>query len=91
MATATLIAIPVYQINSNQIVDRNLFPYGKSMYFAGATLNVQPNSFTSLQQLQAGGQAGAALIYSAILSSATGTTVFYSNLTPSAIAALANA
>lgn len=91
MATATLITIPVYQINSNQIIDRNLFPYGKPIVFAGASLNVQPNSFTSLQQLQAGGQAGAALIYSAIISSTTGTTVFYSNLTPAAIVTLANA
>lgn len=59
--------------------------------FAGATLNVQPNTGTTLQQLQAGGQAGAALIYSAILSAATGTAVFYSNLTPAAIQTLANA
>lgn len=91
MATATLIEIPVYQINSNQIINRTLFPYGKKIMFAGASLNVQPNSFSSLQELQAGGQAGAALIYSAIISSATGTTVFYSNLTPSAIQTLANA
>ena len=91
MATATLIAIPVYQINSQQIIDRTLYPYGMSVQFAGATLNVQPNTGTTLQQLQAGGQAGAALIYSRVLSSATGSTVFFSNLTPAQIATLANA
>lgn len=90
MATV-LIAIPIYQINSNQIIDRTLYPYGESIFFAGQSLNVQPNSGSTLQQLQAGGQAGAALIYSRILSSATGTTVFFSSLTPSAIQSLANA
>lgn len=91
MATSTLIAIPVYQINSDQVINRSLYPYGMSVQFAGASLNVQPNSFSSLNDLQAGRQAGGALIYSKILSTATGTTCFYSNLTPAQIATLANA
>jgi len=91
MATATLITIPVYQINSNQVIDRSLYPFGKPFAFAGATLNVQPNVGTSLNELQAGRQPGGALIYSAVRSSSTGDTVFYSNLTVAAIIALANA
>jgi hypothetical protein len=91
MATATLIAIPVYQINSTQVIDRNLYPYGMSVQFAGATLNVQPNTGTQLNQLQAGGQAGAALVYSRIRSAATGDTIFFSNLTVAQVATLANA
>jgi len=91
MATATLIAVPVYQINSNNVINRSLYPYGMSIQFAGATLNVQPNSFSSLNDLQAGRQAGGALIYSKILTAATGDTVFYSSLTPAQIATLANA
>jgi len=91
MATATMIAVPVYQINSNQVIDRTLYPYGMSVQFAGNSLNVQPNSGTQLNQLQAGGQAGGALVYSRIRSSATGDTIFFSNLTPAAISALANA
>ncbi len=91
MATATLITVPVYAINSNNVINRSLYPYGMGVVFAGATLNVQPNSFSSLNDLQAGRQAGAALVYSKILSAATGDTVFYSNLTPAQIATLANA
>ena len=93
MATATLIAIPVYQINSTQYIDRSQYPYGMPVYFAGATLNVQPNTAPNgrIQELQACGVAGAALIYSRIRSTATGDTIFYSNLTAAAIATLANA
>lgn len=91
MATATLITIPVYQINSDQVINRSLYPYGMPVQFAGATLNVQPNSFNTLNDLQAGRQPGGALIYSKVISSATGSTVFYSNLTPAAIVTLANA
>lgn len=92
MATATLIAIPVYQINSNNIINRTQYPYGNPIYFAGATLQVQSVvGDGSLNSIQAGRQAGAALIYSAIRSTATGDTVFYSNLTPASVASLANA
>jgi len=92
MATATLIAIPVYQINSTQFIDRSLYPYGMSVQFASATLNVQPNTSSgAIKELQACGIAGAALIYSRVRSAATGDTIFFSNLTAAAIAALANA
>jgi len=90
MATATLITVPVYQINST-VVDRNLYPFGKPIAFAGASLNVQPNTGSTLNELQAGRQPGGALIYSAILSTPTGSTVFYSNLTVAAIVSAANA
>lgn len=91
MATATLITVPVYQINSNNVINRNLYPYGMPVQFAGATLNVQPNSFSSLSDLQAGRQPGGALIYSMVRSAATGDAIFFSNLTPAQIATLANA
>lgn len=92
MATATLIAIPIYQINSNIVVNRTLYPYGNSIYFAGASLNVQANvGDGTLNTLQAGRVAGGALIYSTVTSSVTGSTVFYSSLTPAQIATLANA
>jgi len=91
MATATLITVPVYQINSNQVVDRSLYPFGMSVLFAGASLNVQPNTGTELNDLQAGGVAGAALVYSRIRSSVTGDTVFFSSLTAAQVATLANA
>lgn len=92
MATATLIAIPVYQINSNNVINRTLYPYGNPIYFAGATLQVQTNvGDGTLNSLQAGRQAGGALIYSAIRSSVTGDAIFYSNLTPAQVATLANA
>lgn len=90
MATATLIAVPVYAINS-QLIDRTSYPYGQSIQFAGASLNVQANTGTTLQQLQAAATSGAALVYSRIRSSVTGDVIFYSNLTPAAIATLANA
>jgi len=97
MATATLITIPVYQINSNFAVDRNLYPFGMPVIFAGASLNVQPNVGSSLKELQVqfGSSAipptNTALLYSRVRSTATGDTLFFSNLTPSAIATLANA
>lgn len=90
MATTTLITIPVYAINS-ALVDRTVNPYGNLWAFAGAGIVVQPNTFTTLQDLQAARSPGAALVYSRITSNATGTTVFYSNLTVAAIITLANA
>lgn len=86
MATATLIAIPVYKINSNYVIPNN--PYGKNIYFAGATLNVQGVTGSTIDQLRDG---TTAFLYSAVRSSATGDTLFFSSLTPAAIAALANA
>lgn len=90
MPTATLISVPVYQINA-QLIDRTLYPFGMSVQFAGASLNVQPNTGTTLQQLQAAATPGAALVYSKIRTSVDPTDVFYSNLTPAAVANLANA
>jgi len=77
----SVITAPIYAINSNQIIDRTLYPYGETMMFGTAGLQIQPNTGATLQQLQAGGQAGAALVYTRIRSTATGDTVFYSNLT----------
>lgn len=90
MATV-LITIPIYQVNSNQVIDRTLYPFGRPWAVAGSTLSVEPNTGANLNELQAGRKAGGALIYSRIKSSATGNTVFYSNLTPAQILALANA
>lgn len=91
MATSTLITVPVYAINST-LVDRSLYPYGRPIAFAGATLNVQPNTSTgTVNSLEAARQSGAALVYSSVLSSVTGTTTFYSNLTVAQIITLANA
>lgn len=89
MAT-TLANIPIYQINSNQVINRNLYPYGMPITFAGTAIAVQPNSFQTLQDLQAGRQAGGALIYSAVSSTVYPNTVFWTNLTQTAIAALFN-
>lgn len=89
VATATAIQVPVYQVNSNNVVNRTLYPYGMPMVFGTAGLVVQPNSFNTLNDLQAGRQAGGALIYSTIKSPATGNTVFYSNLTVASIMTLA--
>lgn len=77
----SVIQASIYQINSNQVVDRTLYPYGMPMIFGTGTINVQPNSGATLQQLQAGGLAGAALCYTRITSTVTGSTVFFSNLT----------
>ena len=84
MASTLLNAVvqaPIYQINSTKVVDRNLYPYGQTMIFGTGGINIQPNTGTSLNQLQAGGVAGGALVYTRITSSATGDTVFFSNLT----------
>ncbi len=92
MTTATLITVPIYQINSTQLIDRTLYPYGMSVIFAGSSINVQPNTTSGpINQLQACGQAGAALIYSRIRSSATGDTIFFSSLTAAQVATLGNA
>jgi len=88
-AAGTIISVPIYQINSNQVIDRNLYPFGKPVLFGVAGLVVQPNSGVNLVDLQAGRQAGGALIYSVLKSSATGDTVFFSNLTVAQILTLA--
>lgn len=84
MASTLLNAViqaPIYQINSTQVVDRTLYPFGMNMVFGSGGIVLQPNTGTSLNQLQAGGQAGAALVYTRIKSAATGETVFFTNLT----------
>lgn len=91
MATATLITIPVYSVNSQPAYDRSSYPFGKPIAFAGDSLQVQPVTGTTVNDYEAGRTRGAALVYSAVRSSATGDTVFYSNLTVAAIVALANA
>lgn len=90
MATATLITVPVYAVNST-LIDRTLYPYGQPTLFAGASLQVVPNSGTTLRDFQAAASPGAALVYSRVRSSVTGDAMFYSNLTPAQIATLANA
>lgn len=90
MATATLITVPVYSIN-DKLVDRTLYPYGLPIAFAGASLNVQPNTGSTVNELEAARQKGAALVYSRVRSNVTGETIFYSNLTVAAIISLANA
>lgn len=89
MAT-TLVSIPIYQINSNQVINRNLYPYGMPVLFAGTSIAVQSNSFQSLRDLQAGGTSSGALIYSAVTSSVYPNTVFWTNLTQTSIATLFN-
>lgn len=90
MATV-LITIPVYAKNSQPALDRSVYPYGQPVVFAGATLQVTPNTGTTVNQLEAGRTPGAALIYSAVRSSSTGDTVFWSNLSAAQIVTLANA
>lgn len=77
----TAIQVPIYQINSDNVINRSLYPYGKTMIFGTSGLAAQPNSFSELKDLQAGRQAGGALIYSAITHSAYGSSVFYSSYT----------
>jgi hypothetical protein len=90
LATATAILVPVYAINSTQIIDRSLYPYGRNIVFGTAGMVVQPNAGDgSLNSLQAGRQAGAALIYSRVSVPATGDTVFFSSKTVAEIMTLA--
>ena len=89
VATATAILVPVYQINSTQLIDRSLYPYGQNTIIGTAGMTAQPNTGTTLQQLQACGSAGAALIYSRIKTPSTGDTVFFSSLTVAQIMTLA--
>lgn len=51
------------------------------MIFGTGTVSMQPNSFSSLNDLQAGRQAGGALIYTAITSTVYGGSVFYTDKT----------
>lgn len=90
MATATLITVNVYAVNST-LVDRTNYPFGMPVGFSGPTLNVQANNGTTVNELEAARVKGAALVYSRVRSSVTGDTVFYSNLTIAQIATLANA
>lgn len=89
VASATAILVPVYQINSNNIINRSLYPYGMPTVFGTAGMSAQPVSFNQLSDIQAGRQAGGALIYSAITTAAYGSSVFYSNLTVAQIMTLA--
>jgi len=77
----SVIQAPIYQINSNTVIDRTLYPSGMPMIFGTGGITIQPNSGSKLSDYQAGGQPGGALLYSRIKSAATGDTVFYSNLT----------
>jgi hypothetical protein len=90
MATTTAVSIPVYQINQT-LQDRTAYPYGNVIAFAGASIMAQPNSFNSLQDLQAARQPGAALIYSIVRSSTNPGVRYYSNLTVASIVTLVNA
>jgi hypothetical protein len=88
MASTLLNAVfqaSIYQINSNNVINRSLFPYGMPMMFGTANSVFQANSFSSLNDLQAGRQPGGALIYTAITNSAYGPTVFYTDKTIAAI------
>lgn len=76
-----VISAPIYQINSNQVIDRTSYPYGMTMLFGSGGAVIQPNFGSTLADLQAGRTAGGALLYTRIKSSATGDAVFYSNLT----------
>lgn len=82
------IQVPIYQINSNNVINRSLYPYGMNMIFGTAGISAQPNSFTQLSDLQAGRQPGGALIYTAISTAAYGSSVFYTNLTVAQIMTL---
>ena len=89
VATATSILVPIYQINSNNVINRSLYPYGMPTMFGTAGMAAQPVSFNELKDLQAGRQAGGALIYSSITAAAYGSSVFYTNLTVAQIMTLA--
>lgn len=77
----SVIQAPIYQINSNNVLNRTLYPYGMNMIFGTGGLGIQPVSGSQLSDFQAGRQPGGALIYTAITSPAYAGTVFYSNLT----------
>jgi len=90
VATATSILVPIYQINSTQLIDRTLYPYGMNTIIGPAGMVVQPNTTSGpIRELQACGTAGAALIYSRIKTASTGDTVFFSSLTVAQIMTLA--
>lgn len=77
----TVIRANIYQINSNNVINRSLYPYGMPMVFGTGTVSMQPNSFSQLSDLQAGRQPGGALIYTAITSTVYGGSVFYTDKT----------
>ncbi len=75
-----VITAPIYAVNS-KLVSRTLYPYGQTILFGSGSINIQPNSGTTVNDLEAARVSGAALVYSRIKSAATGDTVFFSNLT----------
>lgn len=75
----------IYQINSDQVINRSLFPYGMPMVFGSGQCVIQPNSFNTLNDLQAGRQAGGALIYTKIIAGPTGNTCYYTDKTVATI------
>ncbi len=77
----TVIRANIYQINSNNVINRSLYPYGMPMLFGTGTSACQPISFSELKDIQAGRQAGGALIYTAITSTVYGGSVFYTDKT----------
>lgn len=82
---ATVINVKVYKINSNNIIPGL---YGVDMAFGAASIVAQPVTGSTLAERQGGTPV---LLYSALTSSATGSTVFYSPLTVAQIVTAANA
>jgi hypothetical protein len=92
MAATNVILVPVYAIGSRQLIDRTTYPFGMSVAFGSTSVVAQPNTGDgSVNSLEAARTRGAALVYSRVSSPAFPNTVFFSNLTVSAIQTLANA
>ncbi len=85
MAATNLIAINVYKINSLPAIATSIAGYNPLM-FPSTGIVVQPVGLSGTNPLSTG-----VYVYSSFTTSATGSTVFYSGLTPGAIQTLANA
>lgn len=77
----SVIRANIYQINSNNVISRTLYPYGMPMVFGTGTVSMQPNSFSALNDLQAGRLPGGALIYTGITSTVYGGSIYYTDKT----------
>lgn len=81
---ANVISVKVYKINSNNIIPGR---YGRDIAFGASSIVAQPITGTTLADYQGGTPV---LLYSAVSSAATGSTVFYSPLTVAQIVTAAN-
>lgn len=82
----SVVRASIYAINSNPALSRTTYPYGMDMFFGTGSITIQGNTGDgSVGSLEAGRTAGAALVYTKITQTASGT-VFFSGLTMAQVA-----